>query len=300
MNLKNMIVRRRPSVETRPLTAPLGDAEVNDAVGGSSDAQHGHPDMNRDVFLDSAKEARAHVPVPDRDTYQTRPVQTGGGARSLPVASTTRQSAPKIWDIAPAADPDMPELRRAALEALSNAKDAHAVQPTPEVAPPTSRPTSRERVKTRLLGFHSASTENDAFEAEAQEATAAIPFFPLGWLVLIDGPGRGASYTITPGLSTIGRDCEQTIALDFGDASISRERHASVAYDEQDNCVYVGHGGKANIVRLNDKPLLSTEELKDGDLIKLGKTTLLYVAFCKDGFSWSQVTDEDGGEGPHG
>ena len=104
--------------------------------------------------------------------------------------------------------------------------------------------------------------------------------------MVVDGPGRGASFTLTAGLSTIGRDSTQTVTLDFGDTSISRERHASVAYDEEDNCAYVGHGGKSNIVKLNDKPLLSTEELNGGDTIRIGKTVLRFVAFCTPEFNW--------------
>ena len=38
---------------------------------------------------------------------------------------------------------------------------------------------------------------------------------------------------------------------------------------------FLGHGGKANLVRLNDKPVLSTEEVSSSDLIRIGETSLI-------------------------
>ena len=58
----------------------------------------------------------------------------------------------------------------------------------------------------------------------------------------------------------------------------------------------MGHGGKSNIVRLNDKPLISNEALKTGDVIRIGETVLRFVALCDDTFSWNDGAsgeDED-------
>jgi len=74
--------------------------------------------------------------------------------------------------------------------------------------------------------------------------------------------------------------------LDLGDTSISREQHAAIAYDEEANGFFLGHGGKSNIVRLNGRPVLSTEDLQNGDMIRIGETTLRFVALCGDAFVW--------------
>jgi hypothetical protein len=117
------------------------------------------------------------------------------------------------------------------------------------------------RVKTRLLGFDSSiGAGTDPFEAAPPQA-AAVVRFPVGWIVVVDGPGRGASFTLFNGVSAIGRGDDQPVKLDFGDTSISRTNHAVVAYDNEQRKFFLGHGGKANIVRLNGKPVLSTEEL---------------------------------------
>lgn len=260
--IKDMIVRRRPSAPVAP-----------------------QPKGAEDIFLQEARSAKHHVPRPDLACLGEAPPSEAASApnpkRVLSVpAPAPEAKTPKIWDL------DVPMPASEALEP----EPAPAEEPLPNVAPtpevPIRRRATSERVKTRLLGFHGGETEPDVFASEPESKGADGPQFPIGWLVVVDGPGRGASFTLTAGLSTIGRDSTQTVTLDFGDTSISRERHASVAYDEEDNCAYVGHGGKSNIVKFNDKPLLSTEELNGGDTIRIGKTVLRFVAFCTPEFNW--------------
>jgi hypothetical protein len=149
------------------------------------------------------------------------------------------------------------------------------------------------RVKTRLLGFdHGLGT--DPFEAGEAAPAAAVVRFPVGWIVVVEGPGRGASFTLFNGVSAIGRGDDQPVKLDFGDTSISRTNHAVVAYDSEQRKFFLGHGGKANIVRLNGKPVLSTEELSHNDVIRIGETTLRFLALCGADFDWS---DEEGMQG---
>ena len=89
----------------------------------------------------------------------------------------------------------------------------------------------------------------------------------------------------------IGRGDDQAICLDFGDTSISRDNHASIAFDDESGQFFLGHGGKSNIVRLNGRPVLSTEDLGNGDEIRLGETTLKFTAFCGPDFNWAAETD---------
>ncbi len=154
------------------------------------------------------------------------------------------------------------------------------------------------RVKTRLLGFNrTGDAEHDPF-GQAPEATASAQRekYPVGWLVIVEGPGVGHSFSIFTGASMIGRGEDQVIRLDFGDNSISRNNHAAIAYDEEQNKFYIGHGGKSNIIRRNARPVLSTEELHHADLIRIGETTLRFVALCGSDFQWniSGVTNADG------
>jgi pSer/pThr/pTyr-binding forkhead associated (FHA) protein len=86
------------------------------------------------------------------------------------------------------------------------------------------------------------------------------------------------------------------VKLDFGDNSISRTNHAVVAYDDEQRKFFLGHGGKANIVRLNGKPVLSTEELAHNDIIRIGETTLRFLALCGPDFDWADGEGTQGGD----
>lgn len=162
-------------------------------------------------------------------------------------------------------------------------------------SPTTGRAGRRAgRVRTRLLGFeHSSNDHGDVFEKASSGTAAAQGKYPVGWLVIVDGPGRGASFTLATGVSQIGRGEDQAVTLDFGDTSISRQGHAVIAYDPELRKHFLGHGGKVNIVRLNDRPVLSTEDLSDGDRIRIGETTLRFVAFCGAEFDWSEGQRDD-------
>ena len=177
---------------------------------------------------------------------------------------------------------------------LTNA-DPVATEPkisAPDTPPePKRRLRSTSRVKTTFLGFERSDGRiEDVFETSTDNASDenSIVMFPVGWLLVVSGPGRGASYTLQPGVSQIGRGDDQSVQLDFGDNGISRQNHAAIAFDPEENKFFLGHGGKSNLVRLNGKPVLSTEEVRDKDLIKIGETTLRFVALCGDEFSWAE------------
>jgi pSer/pThr/pTyr-binding forkhead associated (FHA) protein len=162
------------------------------------------------------------------------------------------------------------------------------VLPTPQSAPapPPAADAIPTRAKTRIIGFHAQD-----IDTQTPAEIAPGPVFPAGFLVVIDGPGRGAHFTVTTRVSSIGRADDQDVCLDFGDESISRTGHASVMYDAEQNCFFLGHGNKANAVRRNGMPVLATEKLEHGDDIRIGKTTLRFHAFCGPDFTWDE-TDE--------
>lgn len=182
----------------------------------------------------------------------------------------------------------VPDTTVAELDALKPAVDVTA-EPVAMPAPAKGRGSARSgRVKTRLLGFSAGGIEGvDPFEKKPSTPAE----FPVGWLVVVSDMGRGASFPLFDGVSKVGRGVDQTVSLNFGDNSISRDNHVAVAYDAEQNKFFIGHSGKTNLVRVNNVPLLSTEELKSKDLIRLGETTLRFMAFCADDFSWA-ASDE--------
>ncbi|MQQ09014.1 FHA domain-containing protein [Epibacterium sp. SM1979] len=155
------------------------------------------------------------------------------------------------------------------------------------------------RVKTRLLGFESDMEAGDPFGQTGSQGDGGVTQFPVGWLVVVEGPGRGAGFTLFAGVSTLGRGEGQTIRLDFGDSSISRDQHAAIAFDPEQQGFFIGHGGKANLVRRNGRPVLSTEALAPNDLIRVGETTLRFVPLCGPDFAWQDTSGTEAGNGAH-
>jgi hypothetical protein len=165
-----------------------------------------------------------------------------------------------------------------------------------EVPPPAEGRSGRRagRVKTRLLGFeHAHVADSDPFNQIGENTNSPHGRFPVGWLIVLKGPGRGSSFELHRGVSQIGRGEGQAVRLDFGDSSISRSNHAAIAYDNEQRCFFIGHGGKTNLVRLNNRPVLSTEEINDGDLIRIGETLLRFVGLCGPDFDWETDENDD-------
>ncbi|MEM7722244.1 MAG: FHA domain-containing protein [Pseudomonadota bacterium] len=201
-----------------------------------------------------------------------------------------------IWDLD--GPGDGPETTQHAPEPRLPEGPRHPPPPpaqSPVAQPPVAPPAGASHARTRILGFNAEELTSDAF-ATAEDAAATTPRFTAGWMVVVDGPGRGADFGVTAHVSNIGRGADQEIALDFGDKTISRDRHAAVVYDAEQNRFFLGHGNKANVVRRNGQPVLATEEMFDGDLIRIGKTTLRFVALCGPDFTWDDE-DEDAHDG---
>tara|TARA_R110000868_G_scaffold177818_2_gene416941 strand:+ start:190 stop:822 length:633 start_codon:yes stop_codon:yes gene_type:complete len=108
-----------------------------------------------------------------------------------------------------------------------------------------------------------------------------------GWIVIIKGPGQGAYFPLRYGKNFIGRDKEQAVNLDFGDATISRQNHCSIEYDGRDKAFYLNQGDGRNSPRLNSKRMAEfSVEISNLDEIEIGETVLKFVALCGADFCW--------------
>lgn len=119
------------------------------------------------------------------------------------------------------------------------------------------------------------------------EAIADDPV--VGWIVVVDGPGKGYSRPLGSGINSIGRSPDQQVPLYFGAASdkeVSRSDHLHVVYDTVHNTFKLQHGKSRNLSYLNDHPVLEITELKPYDRVRIGNTTLVFVPFCGDKFTW--------------
>lgn len=113
----------------------------------------------------------------------------------------------------------------------------------------------------------------------------------VGWLVIVDGPGKGKAMQLGYGQNAIGRGETARVKLNFGDNQISRGGHAVVTYDPRGRKFYLQHGGGTNLTYLNDEPVLAPAELPALSHINIGNTILRFVPLCGDVFDW-QDTEE--------
>jgi hypothetical protein len=134
--------------------------------------------------------------------------------------------------------------------------------------------------QTRLAGGRPGSRPAEDTESDGE-------FDPVvGWLVVLDGPGRGHAVSIGYGMNALGRDDDQRLKFDFGDDKISRARHALITFDPRSCRFFIQHGGGRNLTYLGSEPLLNVAELSGGEDIQVGDTKLRFVAFCGKEFRW--------------
>ncbi len=94
-------------------------------------------------------------------------------------------------------------------------------------------------------------------------------------LVVIEGPGQGTHFPLTLPLVSVGRD--DTCNFQVLDPTVSR-KHLQVRLDATLGKHVAGDYRSAHGVYVNGKELLLDTVLKDGDKIKIGQTTLVYLA----------------------
>ncbi|HZH11717.1 MAG TPA: FHA domain-containing protein [Microvirga sp.] len=192
------------------------------------------------------------------------------------------------------------------------ARDQHRLPDKPSSVPdnqptrPVSQPhiqtgASQDEEQTRLYNHRAdiASQRErpapaDALGKAADEG-AALPAVPVnasedpvvGWLVVVEGPGKGRSLEIGVGANSLGRDASQRIRIDFGDPYISRDKHAVLIYDPRSRRFFLQSGDVRNLTYINDDLVLTPSELKGGETIVAGQTHLRFVPFCGPSFNWS-------------
>ncbi len=107
----------------------------------------------------------------------------------------------------------------------------------------------------------------------------------VGWLVCINGPEKGRDYRIHAQNNYIGRAKNNDICIP-GDPTVSRERHAIVAYDLRSRAFYFAPCGGASIVYCNGAPVFNNVQLSQGDRVEIGQCTFMFVPLCGENFQW--------------
>ncbi len=212
-------------------------------------------------------------------------------------------------------------------KAPSNDDDPTDYKPGRQPAPPQSAVTGNSPydAKTVLAGTAKREARNPASKSDdartriyrpnrpaaetppgsgagtaPSDAASAMENPPVGWLVVIAGPGQGNVVTLGNGANSIGRDASQRLSLDFGDEMISRTNHATITYDPRGKKFYIQHGGGTNLTYVNDQPVLAPVELQPLTHILIGNTTLRFVPLCGQVFDWDAEDAPQTPQAPQG
>jgi hypothetical protein len=115
----------------------------------------------------------------------------------------------------------------------------------------------------------------------------------VGWLVCVEGPDKGRDFRIHTERNNIGRDAKQQRGgiIIPGDGSISGAKHAVISYNPKNHRFNLIPGDGRGITYLNDEELLTAQPLSAYDRIEMGKTTLIFVPFCGERFTWPVADD---------
>lgn len=168
-------------------------------------------------------------------------------------------------------------------------------RPKPEAAaeagPESTRvlePEADDGAHTKLVGpARRAATAETSGSQNTNDGGELDPV--VGWLVVLAGPGRGNARRLGYGQNSLGRDKGERVSLDFGDASISRSKHAFVLYEPRKRQYFVRPGEGANLTYLNGELLTEARPLTPADVIEVGATKLKFVPFCGPEFDWEDA-----------
>jgi S-DNA-T family DNA segregation ATPase FtsK/SpoIIIE len=94
-------------------------------------------------------------------------------------------------------------------------------------------------------------------------------------LVVIEGSGQGANFPLGPDLVSVGRD--DTCTIQVLDALVSR-KHLQTRLDATQGRHVAADYRSAHGVFVNDRRIVGDTALGDGDRIRIGQTTFVYLA----------------------
>ena len=212
------------------------------------------------------------------------PVYRGPDGKIIEEKTDKRKEDTKPTDVAnrplPPAPPSSEQL----------AEEGRLDAPTQRMG--ESRSHVGEEERTRLVGGRRRREDEERRQERAEE-DGGMDDPVVGWLVVVEGPGKGRAVQLGYGSNSIGRGETDRIKLSFGDDQISRNSHAVVTYDPRGRKFYVQHGGGTNLTYLGNQPVLAPTELPALSHIGIGNTILRFVPLCGAKFDWQ---DTEGSE----
>ena len=178
------------------------------------------------------------------------------------------------------------------------AAPAPAPQPANSLLNEVRQASASDEGKT--LSYFSAVTGAASAPAASAPAAPGAPAQPsvpkaidpvVGWLVSVDGPHFGESFSIHSGMNSIGRNASNRVVLDR-DMAVSREKHAFITYEPKHRRFYVKPGDSSGLVYVNEDYITENRQINPRDVLEIGSSKLVFLPFCTEEFGWEDVLNK--------
>lgn len=133
--------------------------------------------------------------------------------------------------------------------------------------------------------------EDDDGVTQAFFSTVAGTEPVVGWLVCVQGPAYGESFSLKTGKNFIGRQSGNDIVLD-ADPSVSRVKHAIIVFEPKKRMFIAQPGESSHLFYVDDEVVLSAVALKPRAVISIGDSKLIFVPFCDESIGWDDFKKE--------
>jgi len=150
---------------------------------------------------------------------------------------------------------------------LAKPKKVIAQEPARPAAAPSPPPPTPDMSKT---------TKISASEAAPPTADKTQVFMSLGAEAVVDkGPDKGKEFAFHKQVTTIGRAGSRKNDIELSDDTVSKEQ-ASIYYDNATQQFSVSNESTTNPTKLNGNLIKEPVQLKDSDIIEMGKSAIRF------------------------
>ena len=110
----------------------------------------------------------------------------------------------------------------------------------------------------------------------------------VGWLVGLEGPCAGKSYSLREQRNFIGRSPAMDIVLSEDDQT-AEDRHAIITYVPKCRKFYAQPGFSRQLYEVNGEAVIDTTVLSADDRLTIGASVFRFVPLCGEAFGWNTV-----------
>lgn len=106
----------------------------------------------------------------------------------------------------------------------------------------------------------------------------------VGWLVCTKGPDKGRDYRLYHGWNRVGRGLDMDVYIP-DDKKVSSDSQIAVVFDDRKSKFHIVNQ-MGSLTYLNGKNVTETQMLTTGDIITMGDTEFVFIAFCTEERKW--------------